>query len=71
VDIVECWDEALDSTYVSISADSTLLAEDGECQEPLSGTLAALGIPTLNDIDQELMDDLGCVAENGLEGCED
>lgn len=68
VSVVECWDKNLDRTHLSISADQSLLVDDGQCAEGLQATLSELGVPSLGDVDPELMAALACVADNGIEG---
>jgi hypothetical protein len=68
---VECWDANLDRTFVSISADGAVLASEGQCEGVLGSTLSELGMPTIDDIDAELMAALTCVADQGVDGdCE-
>lgn len=68
--VVECWDEMLDQSFVSIATNDSVIAEDGECSEPFDKTLAEIGVPTLADVDEQLLDALDCVATNGAEACE-
>ena len=71
VSAVECWDQNLDRTYLSIAADQSVIASRGQCTGALQSTLTELGVPTINDIDADLMAALTCVADNGIEGdCE-
>ncbi len=70
VSVVECWDDDIDRTYMSVSADDEMLAEVGACDDPFLPGLAELGIPTLADIDQEALAALDCAATNGLAACE-
>ncbi len=68
---VECWDANLDRTFVSISADGVVLASEGQCEGVLGSTLGELGVPSVDDIDPELLAALTCVADQGLDGdCE-
>src|SRR5690606_6719011 len=46
VSVVECWDDDIDRTYMSVSADDEMVAEIGECGEPFAPGLSELGIPT-------------------------
>jgi hypothetical protein len=44
--------------------------ENGSCTAPADQSAVELGIPTLDDIDPELLGLMSCAAENGLIGCE-
>lgn len=65
VNVTECWDEAVDRNYIGVVVDGATIAEDGACTAPFDTTLAAIGIPTLDDIDAELLGRMSCVAESG------
>ena len=67
--VVECWDTMLETTYFSVDDGSTSLTE-GSCGGNENVTLAESGVPTLDQVDAELMDALDCVASNGFEACE-
>lgn len=69
---VECWNAALDETYLSFT-----LTTDGTAETPITEgmsadcgvfekTLAELGVPSLSDVDKELMTALDDVATNGV-----
>jgi hypothetical protein len=71
VSAVECWDQNLDRTYLSFSVDQAVIASDGQCAATLDSTLTELGVPSISDIDANLMAALTCVADNGIDGqCE-
>ncbi|MBN1609844.1 MAG: hypothetical protein JW940_24640 [Polyangiaceae bacterium] len=71
VSAVECWDKNLDRTYLSISADQSVIVSGGQCADALQSSLAELGVPSIGDIDADLMSKLTCVADNGIDGdCE-
>jgi hypothetical protein len=70
IELVECWDSQLTTTYVSVDT-GTESVSDGTCGWGESVSLADSGVPTLADVDAELMDALICVAENGVEACEE
>ncbi|UQA63067.1 hypothetical protein [Polyangium aurulentum] len=70
-DIVECWDAAIAQTYVSL-ATSTGGVQDGQISEGdaascgiFQKSLAELGVPSLEDVNAELMSKLEEVATNG------
>ncbi len=71
VSVVECWDDDIDRTYMSVSADDEMVAEVGECADAFAPGLSELGIPTLQDIDQDALAALDCAATNGLAACEE
>jgi hypothetical protein len=71
VSAVECWDQDLDRTFLSFSADQSVIASQGQCTGALKSTLTELGVPSIDDIDADLMAALTCVADNGIAGdCE-
>lgn len=65
VGVNECWDDNTDRTYLDVSVDGEELAREGTCEEPFTQTLADLAVPTLEDIEPDLLARLSCVAENG------
>jgi hypothetical protein len=69
VSAVECWDESLNRTYFDFQAGQAM-AELGACAAPLDQPLSDLGIPTLGEVDAEILEALACVSENGLGACE-
>jgi hypothetical protein len=69
VSMVECWDAAFDRTHVHLESDGQVLADDGACAAPMDRAMDELGLPSLSDIDAELMSKLDCAAEHGVEGC--
>lgn len=71
VDVVECWDDDLDRTHMSVATDAMVVAEEGACQAPFDSTLAELGVPTMAELDQDMLAKMDCVATNGLAACED
>ncbi len=70
VGVVECWDQDIDRTYMSVSDDGEMVAEEGECIAPFGETLEDLGIPTLQDVDPDVLAKMDCVATNGIAACE-
>jgi hypothetical protein len=70
VGVTECWDDAIDRTYMGVSDDGVMVVEQGTCQEPFAATLVELEIPTLADVDQAGLALMDCVASNGLAACE-
>ncbi len=68
VSVVECWDENLDRTYLNLSVAGATIGEEGACTGGLESTLTELGVPSVDDVDAELMAALTCVAENGIDG---
>jgi hypothetical protein len=70
VSVVECWDDDIDRTHMSVSTDEVVAGEIGTCVAPFDATLAALGVPTIDDLDDEMLEDMDCAATNGLEGCD-
>lgn len=73
IDVVECWDEAVDQVYIRFqhtpAGGAPTGADEGNASEcgPIFGhTLDELNLPSRADIDAELMTALGDVAENGL-----
>ncbi|MEN9579560.1 MAG: hypothetical protein RJA70_2569, partial [Pseudomonadota bacterium] len=71
VRVVECWDEAIDRTYASVSEGDQLLIEEGACAAPFEQDLADLGVPGLQDVDAEMLAKMDCVATNGVGACDD
>jgi hypothetical protein len=67
--LVECWDTMLETTYLSVDDGTTSITE-GSCGGNEDVTLAESGVPTLDQIDADLMDALDCVASNGFRACE-
>ncbi len=65
VDAIECWNRLLGRTYLSYAVDGTPIAAQGACAAPFDLTLAELGIPTLDDIDPEILAKMDCAATNG------
>ncbi len=68
--IVECWDDQLATSYFSVDSGSETVTE-GNCGGNETVSLADSGVPTLEDVDSDLMAAMICVAENGVEECED
>jgi len=68
---VECWDTAFQQTSFQMEASGSMLEmrENGSCAAPTDQSAAELGLPTLDDVDAELLTVMGCAAENGLVGC--
>jgi hypothetical protein len=66
VTAVECWDETIDRTAVVVSSDDVLLLEDGACTGGFEQSLTELGVPSLADVDPEVLAALDCVASNGV-----
>jgi hypothetical protein len=71
VSTVECWDADIDRTGITVSDDVAMLVQEGECAAPFTDTLDALGVPSLADVDAEMLAKMDCVATNGLAACED
>lgn len=69
--VVECWDDAVDRTYMGVSEDGTMLGEEGACQGPFTDDLETLGVPSLDDVDADILEKMDCVAVNGIRGCDD
>jgi hypothetical protein len=73
---VECWNPGLRRTSFQVEgtgADAGMMMEtleNGSCTAPADQSAVELGIPTLDDIDPELLGLMSCAAENGLIGCE-
>ncbi len=67
--LVECWDSMLETTYFAVD-DGTASVTDGSCGGNEDVSLAESGVPTLDQVEPELMDALDCVASNGFEACE-
>jgi hypothetical protein len=65
LDVVDCWDANIDTSYFSVSADGEVVVEDGACKEPFSASLDDLGIPSLDDLDQDMLAKLDCAASTG------
>lgn len=70
VDVTECWDQDIDRNYVGFFVGGATIGEDGACTAPFDETLETIGVPTLSDVDQELLERMSCVAESGT-GCEE
>jgi hypothetical protein len=68
---VECWDTAFQQTSFQMEASGSMveMRQDGSCAAPTDQSAAELGLPTLDDVDAELLTVMGCAAENGLVGC--
>lgn len=71
VGFTECWDEDIYRTHVTVVADGEAIHSEGTCGEPFSATLHDLGVPTVADLDAELLLKMDCVATNGLAACEE
>lgn len=70
VSTVECWDDDMDRTGITVSDDVAVLVEQGECSEPFTQSLDELGVPSLADVDAQMLSVMDCVATNGLAACE-
>ncbi len=71
LDVVECWDADIDRTYVGVSQNGDMVGEEGACEAPFDQGLEALGVPSLADVDAELLAKMDCVAEKGPSACDD
>lgn len=71
VEMRECWNARLGRTSLQVvrGAVTSETVPGGECQGLASQTLDGLGVPTLEDVDQEVLQQLGCLAERGLVEC--
>ncbi len=69
VSLVDCWDTFMTTEYYAVEA-GTLAVTEGACAGGDDVTLAERGVPTLDDLDPELMDVLDCVATEGIDACE-
>jgi hypothetical protein len=80
VTMTECWDALIARTYVNISAEGAVaadqpdgvitIAQEGEeslCGDVLSNTLADLEIPSLDDVDPAHLAALDEIASNGIQ----
>lgn len=65
LDVVDCWDKNIDTAYFSVSAGPDLMVEQGTCADPFGATLDDLGIPSLDELDQEMLGKLECAASTG------
>lgn len=70
LNVVDCWDANIDTAYFSVSANGEMIAEEGACNGPFGSSLADLGIPSLADLDQDMLAKLDCAASTGT-ACED
>lgn len=69
VNVVECWDAAIDRTAIEYRVDSDVLSSTGACDGAFAADLEALGVPSLADVDDDVLDKLDCVASNGFAAC--
>ena len=69
VNVVECWNAMLQTTYFAVG-DDTRTFEEGACTGKEGVSLADGGVPTLDQIDTDLIDALDCVASKGYRACE-
>lgn len=69
VSLVDCWDTFMVTEYYAVEA-GTLTVSEGSCAGGDAVTLAERGVPTLDDLDPELMAALDCVATDGIDACE-
>ncbi len=71
--VVECWDEDINQTFIRFSGadgggEPVFEQEDGNVEDCgiFKATLEELELPTLNDVDQSLLDGLDQIATMGL-----
>jgi hypothetical protein len=69
VSLVDCWDTFMTTEYYAVEAGALSLAE-GACAGGDDVTLAERGVPTLDDLDPELLGALDCVATEGIDACD-
>jgi hypothetical protein len=65
LDVVDCWDQNIDTAYFSVSTDDELVVEEGACMGPFAASLDELGVPSLDDLDQDMLGKLECAASTG------
>ena len=70
VSVLECWDDDIDRTHLGVESGGSLVAEVGACEAPFDVSLASLGVPTMAELDQEVLASMDCIATNGIEACE-
>ncbi len=68
---VECWSPSLERTSFQVEESGSMVEtlENGSCTAPADQSASELGIPSLDDIDPELLGVMSCAAENGVIGC--
>lgn len=71
VGMTECWNERLTRTSLEVNKQqaTTETVPGGACAGVAAQPLEQLGVPTLDDVDVEILRHLGCLAERGLVGC--
>lgn len=70
VDVVECWDLDIDRTAITVSDDVGMIVNEGQCDGAFASDLTTLGVPSLADVDADMLAKMDCVATNGLAACE-
>ncbi|HBA34189.1 MAG TPA: hypothetical protein DCZ12_08665 [Gammaproteobacteria bacterium] len=69
-DVIECWDALFEQDYLFFNG-VDLVGSVSACSQVFDHSLTDLDIPAIGDIDADDRADMICVAENGLEGCEE
>ncbi len=69
-DVIECWDALFEQDYLFFNG-VDLVGSVSACSPVFDHSLTDLDIPAIGDIDADDRADMICVAENGLEGCEE
>lgn len=61
----------INRTYLGVSQNAQMVAEEGACDAPFESELKTLGVPTLASVDPKILAALDCVALNGVGACDD
>jgi hypothetical protein len=71
VNVTECWDASIDRTGITVSDDAGMIVNDGQCEGAFASDLDTLGVPSLADVDPDMLAKMDCAASNGLEACKE